>query len=183
MGQSPSADLYWGYDLGDMTDRESWDSLKPSWMDDAEGGEDRDWEEELATRLGWAEAPFPDGAPDHSRWYRALGYKEAEQKIREAEEIFQNTPEYKAWSASLAEMRRLVENYPIELETYGYIDEPQYCVRIRSSVQRAYDWGSIELKPLYTRLEWHQQLMDFMALMKLPMPDSDPCWHMNCSYG
>lgn len=47
MGQSPSADLYWGFDLGDMTDPDTYDSLKPAWM--SGGGEDEDDE------MGWQE--------------------------------------------------------------------------------------------------------------------------------
>jgi len=123
MGMSPSADLYWGFDLGDLTDPETYDSLKPSWMD-------------------------------------------------------------KAWSASRDELGTIVGRFGVELDTYGYGDEPSYCVRIKASVQRAYDWGSVELGPLTVDPQWREQITEFMRLLDLPVPPGkEPGWHMNCSYG
>lgn len=181
MGQSPSADVYWGYDLGDLTDRDTWDSLKPAWMESS----DREWEEELAARLGWQEVPFPeDICPERPSYSMARAqFLEAERRYKEAEVAFQKTSEYKAWSASCHEMRRLVDNYPAELKTYGYIDEPSYCARVKASVQSADDYGSIELAPLVVDEDWERSLREFIDLMELPAPKDAPCWHLNCSYG
>jgi hypothetical protein len=181
MGQSPSADVYWGYDLGDLTDYDTWDSLKPAWME----GSDREWEEELAARLGWQEVPFPeDICPERPSYsMNRAQFAEAERQYKAAEEVFQGTSEYKAWLASRREMRRLVENYPVELSTYGNLDEPGYCVRIKASVQQAWDWGSIKLEPRAVGEDWEQALQEFTELMELPTPKEPPCWHLNCSYG
>lgn len=51
MGSSPSADLYYGYDLGEMYDSD-YESTAPQWWQDAE----EDWDEveaEMARRLGF----------------------------------------------------------------------------------------------------------------------------------
>lgn len=174
---SPSADLYWGFDLGDLTDRETYDSLAPEWMEPEDGSEGVEWEEELARRLGWTEVPFPHGAPEDD-WRLA---REERDRARLA---FRSTPEYQAWSASRDQLRDVVKQGGVELDTYGYHEEPSYCVRVKASVQRADDWGSVELEPLIVADDWRDQVMRFMELLELPIPPGKgPGWHMNCSYG
>ena len=180
MGAAPSASVYWGFDLG-MTDYETWDSLIPGWMDQ---DEERDWEEELATRLGWQEVPFPAGGPELSTYYRQFGYDIGEREYKKAEAAFRDTPEYEAWSASRSRMHSLVMGYPVALVTYSNGDDPGYCVKIKASEQHPPDWGDIELKPLIVGDDWEAQIMDFMKLMELPIPKGEkPAWHVNCSYG
>lgn len=172
MGMSPSADLYWGYDLGDLCDPETYDSLRPAWME-----EDDDWEEELARRLGWTEVPFPANAPADD-W--RMPHEERE-RIRQE---FRTTPEYQAWSASRDRMHELAKSCGVELDTYGYHDEPAHCARIKASVQRASDWGSVELGPLAVDPAWRDQITLFMELLELPVSEGkEPGWHMSCSYG
>lgn len=168
MGQSPSADLYWGYDLGDLTDRETWESLRPDWMEDEE--------ETLARRLGWVEVPFPANIPEPDY---SLSYEER----KRVEEQQRDTPEYRAWSANRSEIYALVAPIPVELDRYGYLEDPAYCVRVKASVQSADDWGSIAVKPLIVLPEWPDQLAEFMRLLDLPIPSAEAGWHMNCSYG
>jgi hypothetical protein len=172
MGSSPSADLYWGFDLGDMTDQKTWDSLKPAWMyNEEEGDTERDWKEELATRLGWEKVPAPEDWP----YYTAS---------TEEKEAFWQSPAYLAWWANRSEMHRLAEGHLAEIDTYGYHDEPRYCVRVSSSVQRVGDWGSIEVRPLEVDPDWREKLLQFMKLLELPVPEGEePGWHLNCSYG
>jgi hypothetical protein len=170
MGSSPSADLYWGFDLGDMTDQKTWDSLQPAWMHDEEEGE-RDWKEELATRLGWEKVPAPEGWPHYTA-------------STEEKEAFRQSSAYLAWSANRNEMHRLAEGYLVEIDTYGYYDEPRYCVRVSPSVQRVGDWGSIEVRPLEVGPDWREKLLQFMKVLELPVPEGEePGWHLNCSYG
>jgi len=181
MGMSPSADLFWGYDLGDLTDQRTWDSLKPEWMDD-----DGDWEEIYAQRAaGWVEAPFPDHSsiPSRSELYREYGYQRAEDEIRKAEDALCETPEYRAWSASRKRLREIIEQSGIQLDTYGYIDEPSYCVYVKDSHQRVDDYGCVNVSPLIVDPVWKKQLLDFMGLMELPVPQGEePGWRLSCSY-
>lgn len=181
MGMSASASVYWGLDLGDVTDHETWDSLMPGWMDQDEG---RDWEQELAARLGWQEVPFPEGPPQRSTYYGQFGYDLGKREYNKAEAAFRDTPEYEAWSASRSQMHDLIKDYPVALVTYSNSDDPSYCVKIRASEQHPPDWGDIELNPLVVGDDWEAQLMAFMRLLELPLPkDVKPAWHVNCSYG
>jgi hypothetical protein len=172
MGSSPSASLYWGFDLGDMTDQNTWDSLKPAWMyDEEEGDTERDWKEELATRLGWKELPAPKGWPDYTA-------------STEEKEAFHQSPVYLAWSANRSEMYALTERCFVELDSYGSEDVPRYCVRVSPSVQEVDSWGSIKVQPLEVAPDWREKLTQFMKLLELPMPEGEePGWHLNCSYG
>ena len=187
MGSSPSAELYWGYNLGEMVD-ENWEPIGPSWLAHEEDfdGDDRDWREELATRLGWEEVPFPeDMCPSQPKYTsdprknRQLG-----QEYEEKEKAFYLTPEYLAYSASRDRMRELVKDCPVELHVWNSSEDSEYCVRILASVQCADDWGSIELQPLEVDPAWHDQLLQFMTVLELPVPeDKQPGWHMCCAYG
>jgi hypothetical protein len=59
MSQSPSADLYYGYDLGEMYD-EHFESTAPQWWQDAEESDDYlAWESALADRLGESADTYP----------------------------------------------------------------------------------------------------------------------------
>lgn len=177
MGSSPSADLYWGYDLGDLTDPDTYESIGPQWLQD-----DGDADEALAKALGWVKVPFPDGAPEQN--YTNRDYRAAEQDYRRAKEAFMATPQYQAWSDNLAEQRRIISPIPVELGRYGWSEEASLCVRVKASVQHAGDYGSIALKPLEVAPEWAEQLAEFMRLLELPIPAGvAPGWHMNCSYG
>lgn len=186
MGMSPSADLYWGFDLGDMTDND-WNSLKPAWMGEDGEEEEQDWEEVYAARsAGWVEAPFPDHShlPSRAELYRKYDFMRAEAELKKAEDALRETPEYEAWSASRSRLREIIEQVAVKLDTYGYIDEPRYFVYVIASHQRADDYGDIALKPIIVDPAWRQQLFDFMKLMELPIPEGEePGWHLNCSYG
>lgn len=179
MGMTPSASVYWGFDLDDMTDPDTWDSLQPAWM-----GDEGDWGEVYAQRMGWQPVPFPKGAPDRRVLYTQFGGQRADEEYQKAEDAFRATAEYKAWQTAYRAQLELVKQSPVELGIYGYIDEPGYCVKIRASEQHSPDWGDIELKPLIVGDDWEAQLMAFMRLLELPLPkDVKPAWHVNCSYG
>lgn len=186
MGNSPSAELYWGYNLGEMVD-EDWEPIGPSWLVHEEDfdGEDRDWREELATRLGWEETPYPEhlapSQPTYTRNYAENKRLSTEYEL--AREVFYKTPEYSAYSENRNHMAALVGDCPAELNIWNSSGDSAYCVRIVASVQCVDDWGSIELKPLEVDPTWHEKLLQFMALLELPVPeDKEPGWHMCCNY-
>lgn len=57
MGTHADGVVFYGYDLGDMTDRDTWESTAPAWLVDPFDGETyRQSDDELAARLGWDEA-------------------------------------------------------------------------------------------------------------------------------
>jgi hypothetical protein len=176
MGSSPSADLFYGYDLGDMTDPETYDSLEPTWMQ-----EDLDWQKELALKFGWVDVPFP-------RHSSAIDDYRISSEARKAarEELYQ-TPEYQAWSKSRDELHEIVAGVGVGLDTYGYAEggETSYFVKVIASAQRVDDYGSVEIKtPLEVQPDWDVQLARFMELLELPVPrGKKPAWHLNCSYG
>lgn len=174
MGSSPSADVYYGYDLGDLTG-EDFEDLRPQWWQD-----DEEWEEALARKLGWAEVPYPDFGEEYNSRYRAAEWDERQRMDQERYE----TPEYEAWSDSRDEMRRLLSQVQVEIDRYGYYDEPTYALRVKASVQGVGDWGSVELEPLVVQSIWDTQLQHFVELLELRMLDGlKPGWHLNCSYG
>lgn len=181
MSYSPSADVYWGYDLADLTDHETWDSLAPEWME----AEHAEWEEVLAKKLGWVEIPYLESiAPTQPKYTsNRQDYKENQRRYDEALSVFYGTREYKVWSENRSELHRLTDAYPVELRTYGGRDEPMYCVAVKASVQTAPDWGSVALKPLAVEPACQSQLDEFMKLMDLPTTGTSPDWHLNCSYG
>ena len=161
MGQSPSADLFYGYDLKDLTESGSYDDLRPAWMggvdDDGEERPEVDADEHLASKLGWVNQPYPANGGSSNDW-----------------------------GNNRARMHELVADYPVELDYYGYLDgeDPGYCVRVKACVQSAGDWGSTEVAPLAVDPAWDDQLAEYMRLMELPVPSGkSPGWHMNCSYG
>ncbi|MFE3052327.1 hypothetical protein [Nocardia sp. NPDC059239] len=175
MGHSPSADLYWGYDLGDMTDHDTWESLAPRWWQ-----ESGDWKDELARRLGWEHAELPDDYPARSD-HQDLSFIDWRVFVTEYE---QNSEAYQVYAANRNHRAALLASVPVELDQYGYSEgDPTWAVRVKASVQRVSDWGSIQLAPLELAPEWSEHLARFIEVLELQVPDGGPAWHMNCSYG
>ncbi|WP_280389846.1 hypothetical protein [Nocardia wallacei] len=185
---SPSADLYYGYDLGEMY-HSDYESTAPGWWQatEEEGGE-ADWEDELARRLGWVEEPFPDDYPreDPSIWRLNGGDLRAALDVqRQVQGEYERTSEtYRLYSASRAQRAKLLASVPVELETYGYDEgDTVWALRHKESVQSVSDWGSIELKPLIVSPRWAEDIARFVELLELNVPDGPPAWHLNCSSG
>lgn len=189
MGMHPSADLYYGYDLGEMVD-DDWESTAPAWWQEAEENEDEaDWEDELAKRLGWVYAPFPDDYPaeDRTLWRMPYGpeRKQAEEAQRRVKDEYEkNSPAYQAWSKSLKEKQALLAEIPVELCTYGHCDGDTYwAVRVKASVQHVYGCDSSPVDSLEVDPGWVGQLARFVELLELNVPADGPGWHLNVSYG
>lgn len=187
MGSSASADLFYGYDLGDMTDHDTWESLMPVWMRDADPDDDEgddpgdglDWETAVAMRLGWVKVPYPPDVPD-TPWN--MPYEER-RAIRKA---FDETPAAKTWLANRQELHRLGQSLGVEMDTYGYMldGDVSHYVKVIASSQSVRCYGSIEVAELQVSPEWDEMIARFMELLELPVPkDKKPGWHLNCSYG
>jgi hypothetical protein len=189
MGQSPSADVFFGYDLGDMEDHDTWESLKPAWWQELEENEeDADWEDELARRLGWVEAPFPDDFPkeDHSIWRLPSDQLQEALEVqqRAVDEYEKTSPAYQAYSENRAERRALLARIPVKLDNYGCDGgDAAWALQVKASVQSVSDWESTPLKPLDVDPEWVGQVARFVELLELKVPAGGPGWHLNCSYG
>ena len=178
MGQSPSADVFWGYDIGKFEDPETYESTHPAWWwPDGEDGDPADWEEVYAERVaGWKPVPFPASASPSD-----YSLSREEREIRRIE--WQKTPEYKAWSENLGRKHEILGNCPVALEQTGYEDEPMFCVRIKRSVQSVSDWEVVPFDPPVTQGEWFDQINVFMVIMEFQIPETPPRWYMSCNYG
>lgn len=113
MGHNPSADLFYGYDL--VLDGEDFEDLRPQWWQDGE-----EWEEVLARKLGWVEVPYPD--------FSKVDWDDRHK-----------TPEYKAWSESRDALHALTRRIDVEIDSYGYMEEPTYALRVKDSPARRLD--------------------------------------------
>ncbi|MEV6219867.1 hypothetical protein [Nocardia sp. NPDC051833] len=181
MGQSPSADVYFGYDLGEFDNA-------PDWVD-----EHGDWEHELALRLGWTPIPFPDDYPTRppagpNTWNMPRAERDAanEEYLRRVDEYKRTSTAYEAYQANTAELERLraEADVPVFLDRYGSLGgEPGWSVCVAASGQSAPAWGSKPLRPLVELPEWRGQLARFIELLGLDVGVAEPGWHLNCSYG
>lgn len=169
MSESSLVMLYYGFDLGSLYDESTDQSLKPEWL---EAGEY--WERKLAVQLGWEPLPRPVRPP---------GIEERA--------VFYSSPEYQAYAANVDTANSLVASCPVQFNQYGHYDFPSYCVQIRSSVHRAPDWGSLQLPDLTVHKLWKSNLLNFMDLMRLPVPCHSselrvldaPDWHVCVVHG
>lgn len=178
---SPSADLYFGYDIGGPEDDDP--TPMPEWMDDGD-----DWEDVLATRLGWTEAPFPDDYPQgRSHVYRrgTATYRAAfDEDQQQVTEYKATSPKYLAYAANGDAKNNLLSTVPVELDSYGYLEgDSSHTIRVKASVQSVNDYGSTALKPLVEAPEWRTQLDEFVRLLGFDLGNKQPGWHLNCSYG
>lgn len=163
--------------MGDLSDPDTYESLKPGWMEPEDGGEGAAWEEELARRLGWVEIPFPENAPEND-------WPMPDEERRRIREEFEATPEYQAWSTNRGELHEIVKQHGVAIDTYGSPGYSMYCAQVKASIQWVYDWGSIELAPLVVDPVWPGLIARFVQLLELPTSSGkQPGWHMNCSYG
>lgn len=166
MGMHASGEVFYGYDLGDLTDRETFEFIGPAWLE-----EDEAWEDRYARARGIELLPYPSslaGIGDH-----------AERRSH---------PDYLTWSASRDQVRQAVKEAGCELDRYGYLDGGEHCWRVQvkaSRVRSEYDCVRVEIdeaNPLDVQL-WRLQLDEFMRALELPVPDDGPRWYLTSSYG
>ncbi len=170
MGSTLSADVFYGFNLGYGEDID--DDEMPEWWQN-----DEEWQEVLATRLGWVEVPhpthlYPPECEDHRTSY--------EERERMRAEV-RKTPEFQAWSDSRDELHALVSSVGVEIDHYGW-EYGASAVRVKASVRTFYSAVDV-LKPLVVGEDWADRVTRFCELLELPIPDDGPSWSLNCSYG
>lgn len=198
MGFDPHGEVFYGYDLGQLTGPipeggHPWEapSIAPAWMlEDPQdptlglGEGYGDWESELATRLaGWVDLPFPDEArkvppPDRIGW--------------SSSDTDREHPAYKAWSANLARKREIVAGAGCDLAPYGThegaaVDGLQLRVAVTAScVRSSYDCVPLDIgraQRVGVLDEWNGLLHAFLDVLDIPRPAGGPGWHLTSDYG
>lgn len=162
MGMHAHGEVFFGYDLGDLYDRETYDFTGPEWLEDGE----TEWEDVYAKTKGVEALPYPEHIADLSN---------AERRAH---------PDYQAWSESLNAVRRTAAESGCELATYGHIDGDRYwCVRANAShVTAAYE--CVDLGAAIARFDgaWAAQLEEFARVLALPLPEGGPRWYLTSTY-
>jgi len=180
MGYSPSATIFYGYDLGTMEDEELEKWCGPSWWADDEGGfnGDIDWEDVAAERLGWTET-----AP-HPLRPSALGdYTIPYAERQRLEDEYRKSPEFLAWSADWRNRNDILRRSGVKLSSYGHENDTTcWTIEILASHFSVYGWTTEALESLSVDPAWPGLLERFMDLMELPV-DGFPGWHVTVSYG
>lgn len=158
MGHSLSGEIFYGIDLGDEESRtEEQDAALPQWWHD-----DKGWEDELATRLGWKDdVPYPCELPD-----------------------YQETPEFQAWLAARDERQKLILSMGVSMDFYGY-EYQNESIRVTSSVQSC-DYGASRLSRTLLNTPqlpaWDIQIMRFCELMGIAVSPGDIDWYQCASW-
>lgn len=184
MGFSASAEVFYGYDLGDMLDPDTFENFRPGWWEIA--GDWTEWREVAATKLGWVEVPHPGYSAEFMARY---GAEQDWNKKALLMAEFWDSPAMNAWKDSQVDVERILRDAglgDIELDHYGYLDgEPSFALKVVSSVTRAHDFGSAELPDwLGAEDDWRKQLERAADLLELTaVGDLEPAWILAVSYG
>lgn len=187
MGTSYSTLLFWGVDLGDLTDPGSYETWAPAWMLDEDGDFD-DWDpdEMLAVKLGWdpEAAPYPDhlAEPGYDRPYR--------ERDAWRRDVLQVHPEYLAWSANLDRKSELIKaaDYGCSIDRYGHSDgDLALLVKVDASVVSSDIWTCVPLDPATIGgnvSDWIGLLTRYLAALEIPAERAGaPGWFMTGSVG
>lgn len=189
MGFDPHGEVFYGYDLGDLTaptpgGDDRWDRtyVGPAWMlddpgDPDSGIEDYDPAAELARIGGWVEAvPFPG--------------REVFELPREQREAHRG---YAAWSADQLARRTAIARVDqgCTLAAYGghegeHPDGVRLRVAIRESIVRvSYECESLEpvLDAIPYDGTWNVRLRTYAAQLGIPVPEAGAGWHLTSDYG
>lgn len=173
MGMSPSAYLFYGYDLKDWEDHENWErELKPDWL---------------------SEDIFEDHVLNHVLKIPRPDYPELldrrDDATREAlrTEGTEERAVWLAWKEKLDARTAAFKALNVDIDTYGYLEEPSYALRVLASVIGCDDYGSssFDIASLVIQPEWNGQIEWMIKELDLQLPPGcdAPGWHITCSYG
>jgi len=162
MGTSYNTLIFYGVDLGDLADPDTYESWAPAWMR-GPGGPIDEWDpdDHLARKLGWQEVPWPGGSVD----------------------IF--SPEYEEWARSRTEAARLVKeaDYGCTLDSYGHAEgDLTLLVQVDASVIKGGVWTCVRLDGVAVqqwRPDWNERLERYLDALEIPAERRpEPGWHL-----
>lgn len=165
MGTNYNTLVFYGVDLGDLSDQDTYETWAPAWMLDSAGAIDWDPDDYLARKLGWQEVPWTPGAD----W---------------------RSPEYEGWARSRTEARRLVQaaNYGCSIDSYGHSEgDLSLLVQVDASVVSGDIWRCVpvpELAPAGERSRWSAMLERYLDALEIPTERAGaPGWFLTGSVG
>lgn len=161
MGSHARAEVFWGYDLGEMVDAD-YNSTAPSWWEERGG----DWEVEVERRLGLPLVPYPEH----------LG--------RELSSLDRKHPDYVAWIEAARARQEARKALGVELGYYGYLldGDAYHYVAVTASTMST-EYGCKPIGSMQVGADWPGKLQHFMDLLELPVPAAGPGWMIAASYG
>jgi hypothetical protein len=165
MGTNYNTLVFYGVDLGDLTDPDTYETWAPAWMLDSMGQVD-DWDPEnhLARKLGWQEVPWTSGAD-------------------------RDSPEYEEWARSRTEARRLLKeaDYGCSLDSYGHSEgDLSLLVLADASVVSGDIWRCVPVQHLVGAAvpEWDALLERYLDTLEIPTERrTAPGWFLTGSVG
>ncbi len=160
MGMSADAEIAYGYLLGEFED-EDYNSTAPAWMETFDG----DFEEAIATKLGW------------KKYEGQVNFNEY------------SSESYRAWDKNLDCKRQVIQGVGldiIEFKRYGHVEDDvnRYVLTVKPSQRRADMWDALVITPEMLTVEpvWVEKLKLAANLLDLDV-DGEPSWLLTVDYG
>lgn len=181
MGTSCNTLVFYGVDLGDLTDPDTYDTWAPAWMLDDDGSID-DWDpaDHLARKLGWEPVPFPDHAvitaPDR------FGVPSRRMDDQHPDYIA-----YRAGQGRRAEILRTAD-YGCSIDSYGHSEgDLALLVQVDASVVSGDVWTCRRLDTATIGgnvSDWNVLLERYLDALEIPTEHrTAPGWLLTGSVG
>ncbi len=167
MGNSPSAVLAYGFDLGA---EEEFDDFPEEVLDD--------WKEQYIKKI------HPDWIPKEEypsleRYYQKKPpTKDKRIPTEEEKKIIEEYNEY--WKKK----REFLKEINCDIESYGIDGYHSYAITIKDS-KYGCEWNAVTIYPesLIVGKGWERNLWDFCNVLKIPIGLKNPGWLLMASYG
>lgn len=189
MGQSASADIFFGVSYGEDDPRwvrgeDGWAEPPDAWDED----DDNDWEEWLIKLAGWTDPyddPIVETMPERAPFSPNRSYAEitAEHEAARAQWDRDNQEWVDRRDAYWAAKKAAVDACPVKLERDGYEYGSKYLI-IPHSQFGVYDYGGDKIPPdLFDRVTQEQIDAATAWCTEHDIDWSDPAWLLSASYG
>jgi hypothetical protein len=186
MGINYNTLVFYGVDLGDLTDSGTYDTWAPAWMLDDSGAID-DWDptDHLARGLGWEPVPFP------SHVYATEPPFSAGQAARDVwrKDVLGRDPDVIAYRANQEHRAELLKiaDYGCSLDSYGHHEgDLALLVQVDASVVKGDVWRCVPIEHLVGAdvPAWNAQLARYLDVLEIPVEHRPaPGWHLTGSVG